>query len=385
MPKKIRVLQILPSFVTGGAERFVVQLMQSLDQNAFDVRALSLYGRQETQLESLLDRHQLTATYLNKTPGFDPRMFASVHRSIKEYEPDIIHTHLHAFRYLIPAMVSKAVTGFVHTVHSVAERERRRIGKWFPQLLFGRRVVPVAIAAEVQRSIQRVYGVESVLIPNGIPLDTYRHCSASRTQWRKQEGFAPDDVLLLCVGRFDPVKNHRLLIDSFAQTARESPNVHLLLAGDGHLRASLQAQVALLGLQDQVHFLGVRDDVPTLLSAADLFLFASDSEGSPLSLMEAMAAGLPIIGTAVGGVREMVSGEASVLVNAGDREALAAAINRISRDGERRKAMGRQASEQAVRFDVASMALAYQSLYARLLEPIEGREALPLRPESGIS
>lgn len=366
---KIRVLQILPSFVTGGAERFVVQLMHALDPSRFDVAALSLYGRQRTQLETLLAEYELPVRFLDKRRGFDPRMFQRVFEVLRDWKPHVVHTHLHAFNYVVPAVLTKRARNVIHTVHSIAERERKRIGKWPPKLLFSKSVTAVAIAAEVQASIQRVYGVSSVLIPNGIPLDRYQGGAACREQWRAHEGFTSSDVLFVSVGRFDPVKNHQLLIQAFALGCQSAGNAHLLLAGDGDRKRNLQALAGDLGLSGRVHFLGVRDDIPALLGACDVFVFASDHEGSPLSLMEAMAAGLPIVGTAVGGVPEMApAGQVGLLAPRRDCQSLAAAMASLYRDADRRAAMGRNAARHAAHFDIANMADAYASLYTSLAE-----------------
>jgi glycosyltransferase involved in cell wall biosynthesis len=366
--KKIRVLQIIPSFAMGGAERFVVQLMHALDRASFDVTALSLYDRQGTELEKMLTEHQLPATFLNKHPGLDVRIFGQVCRAVHELRPHIVHTHLHALNYAVPAIAARFVPRAVHTVHSVAERERSRIGKWVPRILFSRRITPVAIASDVQKSIRRVYGVDSVLIPNGIPLAAYRNMPGRGAEWRRCEGFLPEDILFTCVGRLDPVKNHYGLIAAFARACEKAQNAHLLLAGNGSERDFLGALVQALGLQYRVHFLGIRSDIPALLGASDVFVFASDYEASPLSVLEAMAAGLPIIGTAVGGVPELVPERVGISVPPGNPTSLAEAITSLYVDVERRARMSAAAAERAFEFDILKTAGAYESLYTRLVE-----------------
>jgi glycosyltransferase involved in cell wall biosynthesis len=363
---RIRVLHILPSFATGGAERLVVHLMNSLEPRGIEVAALSLYSRQGTELEELLSASRLHAEFLNKRPGPDLRIFGQVWQTIRNFKPDIVHTHLHALNYAVPALLKSAAPRAVHTVHSVAERERRRIGKWLPKMLFSRRITPVAIASEVQDSIHRVYGVKSVLIPNGIPVSAYRPQQSDRGRWRQREGFSQQDVLFTCVGRLEPVKNHRLLIDAFASAADGIRHVHLLLAGDGVELAHLTEQAHRLGLEHRVHFLGVRSDIPALLAASDVFVFASDHEGSPLSLMEAMAAGLPIAGTAVGGVPGMVPENAGILVCPRDPASLGRALTNLYLNVEQRVAMARAAADHAASFDVSKMATGYERLYTQL-------------------
>lgn len=353
----------------GGAERCAVQLMGALNADQFEIAAVSLYPRQGTELEQILEKRQLPVTFLNKKRGLDITMFRGIWRQIRKFRPHIIHTHLHAFNYVIPAVVAGQVQGAVHTVHSVAERERSRLVKGLPRVLFSTAVAPVAIAGEVQTSIRRVFGVESVLIPNGIPLDVYRSGSRMRTEWRKEQGFQGDDVVFVCVGRLDAVKNHEVLIDAFARFCREAPCAHLVLVGDGELQLQLRAQVERLKLTRRVHFLGLRNDVPTILAASDVYAFASDHEGSPLSILEALATGLPIVGTAVGGVPEMVTAEAGILTRPCDVDSLASSMKLLYSDAGRRVQMREAASKQAARYDVTRMANCYGHLYTVLLDP----------------
>lgn len=369
-----RILQVLPSFAIGGAERCVVQLMCALDRCRFEISAVSLYARQNTELEEILEKHGFPVTFLGKKPGPDLAMFHGVGRIIREFRPHVIHTHLHAFNYVIPAILGGIVQGAVHTVHSVAERERRRLVKWLPNILFSRAVAPVAIAGEVQASIRRVFGVDSVLIPNGIPVDMYRSGRIPRAEWRKRAGFNAGDVLFVCVGRLDPVKNHKMLIDAFAAACRDVAHAHLLLVGDGELQQQLKQQVEVLHLNGRVHFLGIQNDVPSILGASDIYAFASHHEGSPLSIMEALASGLPIVGTAVGGVPEMVPEGAGILTSPSDSDSLILAMKVVRGDNEQRARMRRAAAQSAARFDLMTMANAYGALYARL---VEQRKTMP--------
>jgi glycosyltransferase involved in cell wall biosynthesis len=130
----------------------------------------------------------------------------------------------------------------------------------------------------------------------------YAGAAANRDRWRAQNGFSAADLLFVCVARLYVQKNHKTLVEAFASGLATVAGAKLLLAGDGHLRNEVEAQVQALGLANRVHFLGRRDDIPELLAACDIFSLASLWEGNPLSVMEAMAAGLPCVVTAVGGV-----------------------------------------------------------------------------------
>ncbi len=164
------------------------------------------------------------------------------------------------------------------------------------------------------------------------------------------------------MGRLNPQKNHRLLLDAFAAAA--IPGAHLLIAGEGDLRPELEARSAALGIATTVHFLGVRADVPRLFGAADALVMPSSWEGNPLVVMEAMAAGLPVVATRVGCVPELVSPDTGKLTEPGDRDGLAMAMTAMAGDLVRARRLGRAATLIAnERFSSEAMARAYEALY----------------------
>ncbi|WP_376790593.1 glycosyltransferase [Thermoflexus sp.] len=368
---KIRALHILPNFGPGGAERMAAHLLLHLDRRRFEVAAVSLFDRQGTDLETMLDRAGVRVWYLGKRKGFDPRMYGRLARVFQEFRPDVVHTHQYVLRYLLPLVLARRARGWIHTVHNVAEKEVDKPGRWVHRAAFRMGVVPVAIAKEVARSIERVYALKGVpLIPNGIPVAEYSLGEDVRKAWRAREGYAEEDVLLVSVARMSPPKNHPLLIRAFATVACRDRRLRLLLVGDGPLRPELEDQVRVLGLENKVRFLGVRSDVPEILATADVFVLSSEWEGNPLSVMEAMAAGKPVIATAVGGVPELVEdGVSGLLVPPADAGALAEAIWKVVDDPELRVRMGCAAFRRAKeRFDVGVMVRGYEALYEQLLE-----------------
>jgi glycosyltransferase involved in cell wall biosynthesis len=309
-------------------------------------------------------------------------MFHRIFRVLREFRPDVIHTHNYVLRYVLPPALLHNPPVIVHTIHNIADREVDRVGVWLQRKTFGTRVHPVVIAEEGAASFERVYGAlpgayaKPPLIRNGIDVARYAAAAATRERWRAQQGFSADDLLFACVARYYPQKNHRTLIEAFAAGPAQLPNARLLLAGDGHLQGEVEAQVRRLGLTSRVHFLGRRNDVDELLAASDIFALASLWEGNPLSVMEAMAAGLPAVVTAVGGVPELVANEKQGLVVApGDAAALSAAMLRLATDPAMRKAMGTAAAlRAATEFDDRNMVEAYESLYDELLSaPAESR------------
>ena len=213
----------------------------------------------------------------------------------------------------------------------------------------------MAVGDRVADSFQALYGfAPPAIIPNGIDVARFKVCGA-RQQWRQQNGFDPDECLIVSLARLDRQKNPVLLADVCARIGAG----RLLLAGDGELRETLLDR-------DRIHLLGVRADTPALLSACDIFVMASNWEGYPIALMEAMAAGLPVVATAVGGVPEII-GDAGLLVLPADPQALEQALRSLIFDPQLRARYARASLDRAARFDLRRMVDAYQELFQRVL------------------
>lgn len=364
----IRVLEVLATLKRAGAERMTVSLACGLDRSRFETRVVSLYDAFPGGFEPVLAGCGVPVRHLGKRRGFDPRIYPRLHAVLREFRPAIVHTHSYVLRYVLPATALARHTRIVHTVHNVATREVEAFGRALHRVAFRRGVVPVAVADEVARSFREEYGfAPAATIPNGVDLTALTQPGARET-WRRRQGFAPDAVLLVSVARLDSQKNPLLLIEAFAKGTVAHADCHLLLAGTGSLAEAAQQAAARLGITERVHFLGVREDIPALLAASDGFVLASDWEGNPMSVMEAMAAGLPIVATAVGGVPDVV-GDAGVLAPAGDGQALAAAIADLVTHPERRERWGAEARRRASGFSVDSMISAYARLFTQLSGP----------------
>jgi len=324
-------------------------------------------------LEARVQQLGIPLYFLGKGDKMSLKVLSRLDALFRQYRPAVVHTHLLALNYAYPLMLRYRTPARVHTVHSLAQREMGvRVGAWVRMLAFRYRfggVVPVAVADEVRASIQQLYGYpDPPLIPNGIPTDEYAPDPDRRVQWRQAHGIEPHATVLTHVGRFAPPKNHALLIEAFAQVRSDAP-LYLLLVGSGELENAVREQVAGLGLQGRVRFLGVRADVADILRASDVFVLSSRWEGNPMSVMEAMAAGLPVVSTAVGGVPELVrEGETGLLVPSEDAGALAQALQALVDDPVRRQAMGATARQHAVaHFDIRHTVRMYEELYERLL------------------
>ena len=373
------VLQVIPAFTVGGAEWMAAHLAVHLPTEQFRRGVVSLHGARNSPIEGYLAQHEVPVYYINKRRGFDPRTWLRLYRMLRTLQPAIVHTHQTVGRYVYPACWAAMQKIIVHTIHNthsiVSDRIDSRFWRQFQAWAYRRGVLPVSIAQEVTRTFIEVYGrAPAAEIPNGIPTDRYTPDHARRAAWRSQHEVPADALVFTCVAGLRPLKNHRLLIQAFAHASSQLADALLLLVGppdrlDPAYAESLQRLAQELGLGQRVRFLGSRSDVPDILRASDVFVLSSDYEGNPLSVLEAMAAGLPIISTAVGGVPELVQhGATGLLVPAGDARALAEAITQLGRDADQRAAMGHAARQTALeRFDVRAMSMAYANFYKKLL------------------
>lgn len=345
-----RVLEVLATLKRAGAERVATALACRLDRARFETAVVSLFDAFPHGLEPELEACGVRVWHLGKRPGMDVRMYPRLLRVAREFRPDIVHTHSYVMRYALP-LARRA--RLVHTVHNVATLEVDAFGRAVHRAAWRVGAMPVAVSREVARSFREVYGFEPRIIANGVDAASFTRPGA-RERWRAAHGLSESDRIVVCVARLDPQKNPLGLLEAFARV----PDAHLVLAGRGSLEEEVRRRAG-----ERVRVLGVVEDVAELLAAADAFAIASDWEGNPMSVLEAMAAGVPVAATAVGGVPELVEdGVTGVLAPRGDMRALGEAIAFALAHPE----MGAAGRARAARFDVSGMVAGYAELFGSL-------------------
>ncbi len=298
----MRVLQIIPTVKAEGAQRMAANLCRELRRAGHEVGLVSLFDPSGLSVDAELRGYGVEVQPLGKRMGPDLRMFGRVPRSVVRFRPAVIHTHLYVLKYLLPGLLLlRERCPIVHTVHSLAEREGgTRADVLVQRVAFRSGVAAVSIGEAVSDSMRRLYGVgPRATIPNGIPVDEYAPPPGAREDLRATLGIPGAAPVLCMVGRLVPEKNHAAALEALASPRLRALGAHLVLAGDGPLRDALAQRARALGLGDRFHLLGARPDVARVLAAADLFVLTSTYEGHPLSVMEAMAAGKPVVATAV--------------------------------------------------------------------------------------
>jgi glycosyltransferase involved in cell wall biosynthesis len=224
---------------------------------------------------------------------------------------------------------------------------------------------------QVEIAQARTDPAKVITIHNGIEVARYRQMDASVRDRIRRELKTPNEALVIAsIGRLHPVKGFTHLLTAVQSVHARFPDVFLWLVGDGELRIRLEAQARQLGLDDVVVFTGTRLDVPEILTAVDIFTSASHVEGMPNAVLEAMAAGLPVVATQVGGVPEIVvDGQTGLLVTPADDTALAQALLTLIEDASLRQRFGLAGRQRVLElFDIAMTRQKTVDLYGRLLQ-----------------
>ena len=357
----MKVIQVMPNFALAGAEIMCENLVYGLQKQGVEVVVVSLFDYHSVITERL-ERQGVKIIYLNKKLGVDFSIIGKLRKIFKKEKPDVIHTHRYATEYAIPAAIFAGVKKRVHTVHNVAQKENGRLGRFLNRVFFKvNHVVPVALSSIVQDSIVKEYKIKKEKISvvfNGIDL----------SKCLPKEEYAITDNLLkiLHIGRFMEQKNHQGLIEAFSIFRKKYPNSILQLIGDGEKRKDIENMVERMGLCDAVEFLGLQDNVYEYLHNADIFTLPSLYEGIPITLIEAMGTGLPIVATHVGGIPDMLTDGESAILTEVNSQLIANAFLQLSEDEEVRKRLGEKAKQQSVKWSVKIMAEEYLMLYQKI-------------------
>jgi glycosyltransferase involved in cell wall biosynthesis len=375
----------------GGPARQGLFLTRELPARGFETQLVwgsaGLHEGQFDPPEGLANIH-IPELRRELRPRADRAVARQLGEIVRDYRPHIVHTHL-AKAGAIGRFVAhrEDVPVVVHTFHGHVLQEyfsalKNRAFLAAERSLARRTDALVAVAPWVREELLAMgVGREEQwrVIPVGIDLRPYYKQRVPAAKARARLGLPPDGPIVGCVGRLVAIKDHRTLLEAAARLLADRPDATFVLAGDGELRAKLQAEArALLG--DRCVFLGWVDDLPTLYSAFDVVALTSRLEGTPVSLIEAAAAGKPVVATNVGGVSEVVrDGNTGLLVPPSNPVAVATSIENLLADPEGARRMGEEgATWVRQRFSEDRLADDITALYREILERKVGRNEIAL-------
>jgi glycosyltransferase involved in cell wall biosynthesis len=351
----LRVAHVSLGLDVGGQERLLVEFARHADRRRFALTFISLTGR--GKLADALESCGWPVLALEEPLGLRPGLALRLARLFRTRAFDVVHTHDdRPLLYGAPAVKLARTARLVHTQHhgqlpDVSKRRKLLIA------LLGRLADAfVCVSHDSARFMER-HGLrrrQIVTLWNGIDLE--RFCF---------HGPRPGGPAVT-VARLSPEKDIANLLRAAALMARSAPDFRLDIAGDGPCRAELHRLAADLGLGERVRFLGELSDVPALLAGASLFVLPSRTEGISLTILEAMAHGLPVVATNVGGNPEVVlDGNTGLLVPPCDPQALARGIARLWGNADDSQLMGRAARRRVeTHFDIRKMVASYETLYS---------------------
>jgi glycosyltransferase involved in cell wall biosynthesis len=383
---KIKVLRVIARLNIGGPAIHVVLLTAGLDRARFDSSLVS--GSESAGEGSMLDyalSHGVQPVVIPEIVGefsLGPRELKAMvrlYRLMRQERPHIVDTHTAKAGFIgrlaarlarVPVIVH---TFHGHVLHGYYSPRQSQLLRRMERGLARLTDCIIAVSEQVKRDLM-TYGVAASdkirVIPLGLELDPFLNGRASRGAFRRELQLNGVERLVGIVGRMFPIKNHSLFLEAATLAAREDPAVRFVIVGDGILRPELERQARETGIADRVIFTGWRRDLPRIYADLDVLAVTSNNEGTPVSAIEAMAAGCPVVATNVGGLPDLIrEGETGYLVPPGDAPAVATALLRVLHQPEMAQRMGeagRMAAQE--RFAIQRLITDMEQLYLELLE-----------------
>ena len=387
--RPIRVLRVISRLNIGGPAIHVALLSRPSSSDRFE--SLLVTGLENPGEGSMLDfvRQQgvepIIIPELVADSLIGPRDLVALWklvRVIRRYQPQIVDTHTAKAGFI--GRLAGALTGVpvrVHTFHghvlqgyysttknAIFRRVERALARVSTRI--------IAVSDRVRHDLIE-YGVapsEKIsVIPLGLELSPFLNCRTLRGSFKQELGLAETTLLVGIVSRIFAIKNHALFVDAAARVTKEIPNARFLIVGDGVLRVEMEERAKRLGLDGRMIFTGWRRDLPAIYADMAALVVSSNNEGTPFSAIEAMAASVPVVGTRVGGMPDLIrDGTTGLLVPPGNVEAMSAALVSLLRDPDRRHRMGEAArADVEQRFTVNRMLDETHALYEACLRKTE--------------
>lgn len=370
--RRRRIVHVVYSFGIGGLENVIVQLINRLPHDQFEHVVLSLTT--VSDFKQRVERSDVQYIELNKRPGHAVALYPKIWKLFRRLRPDVVHSCNLAALEVVPLAWLAGVPLRIHAEHGWDAHDPNGTNTRYQRL---RRIYRpfvsryVAVSKDIDSYLGRAIGVASgkrSLIPNGVDTDHFRPPSGPRQPVTGCPFDPSRDLLVGTVGRLQTVKNQPLLARAFVLMLSEHPDLmdraRLVIVGEGPLRAEVEAVLAQANLSHLAWLPGNRSDVAEVLRMLSVFVLPSQTEGTSCTLQEAMASGLPVVATAVGGTPDLLGEGPGQLVSPGDVSQLANAMCDLLMDAGLRETMGAQARQRALDvFGIEALIHSYEKLF----------------------
>ena len=371
------VVHIILRLAVGGLENGIVNLINHMPTERYRHAIISLTD--STDFRDRIQQTEVPVIALNKTDGHDLGMHARLWKVLRSLRPDIVHTrNLPALEYLIPA----ALAGIPGRIHGEHGRDMYDLDGTKVKYNLLRKVVRpfvnrfIAVSANLAEWLVETVGIhpeQVVQIYNGVDIQRFYPCIGPRPSIGSEGSASQGTLILGTVGRLEKVKDQLTLVEAFLHLLDTEPGardrLRLVVVGDGSLREEAQKLLQKANAEGLAWLPGERDDIPDMMRGFDLFVLPSLREGISNTILEAMASGLPVVATRVGGNPELVvEGETGMLVPPSDPAAMAKAVRTYLNHPELLKAHG-QAGRRRVEqeFSMEKMVNGYMEVYDKVL------------------
>ena len=372
MAEPIRILHVIDKFSMDGVNpsscsRLFAQWIPLHDKNKFQIDVAGLRPRDAAG--AFLEQHGIKVFYIEEGK-YSPKNINAIAELAKKGGYDILH--LHGYSSANFGRLAGKKSGAKTIVHEHAVLKvlpHQFVIDW---LLRKKSDVGLGVSKAVKEFMMKGRSVPEEKIEviwNGIPLEEFAETDAAKVAaFRKNLNLPKEAFIIGTVTRLRQEKGNHILIEAFAKIAASHPSAQLVLIGDGPQKDELSQLAGKLGVANRVVFAGFVSEVPVALNALDVVAIPSLREGFGLALVEAMAAGKPIVASFVGGMRELAENERNALmVPPGDADALAAGLQRLIDDEKLQKKLSRQAREDSARFSIEKNVQALEKLYSSMV------------------
>lgn len=294
--KKNKILEVVPSLQFGGVEQFLYNYLSNMKLDDFEVHILTQeprYKEAEERFLALGVKIHAIPTKRKSLSGY----FRGIKRLLRAEKYDIVHCHLSTKSFWVLALAKKArVPVRIYHAHEVKSDRGIKLLRWKVYAMLSRWFA-TDLAACGEKAAEFCFGKgrKYVFIPNAIKPEKFKFCVKNRKKIRRELGIGDEEILIGNVARFVPEKNHHFLVKIFSQAVKKNDRLRLLLIGDGPLKQEIMTEVIELGLDRKVIFVDFATEPEGYYSAIDMVALTSNSEGFPVSLVEAQCAGLPVL------------------------------------------------------------------------------------------